>query len=87
MGINYRKRQLVSSVVLMNCKHCQKVFSDEAVFCPHCGNKLTAEKTAIYANYGKHGISSFSYKMPNGVTFNSKRGTTIPLGNGLSYTI
>ena len=87
MGLNYRRRQLVSSTVLMNCKLCQKVFPKEAVFCPDCGNKLTAEKSEVYANFGKHGISSFSIKLPNGITINSKKMVTVPLAKGLSYTI
>ena len=35
---------------------------------------------------GKNGITSFSYKLPDGTTVNSKGNVTIPIANGMSYT-
>lgn len=86
MGINYRKRILLKEDILKRCAPCQKVYSADINFCPTCGNKLISEKTKVYANWGKNGITSFSYKMPNGTTINSKGNMTIPIANGISYT-
>lgn len=41
----------------------------------------------MYANMGKNGITSISYKTADGITFNSKGNATIPLGTGVSYTV
>lgn len=86
MGINYRKRMLLREDVLMKCEHCKKVYSVDTKFCSNCGTKLISEKTKVYANIGKHGITSLSYKLPDGTTINSKGNITIPLANGISYT-
>jgi hypothetical protein len=56
------------------------------VLCPKCGSKLLVEKLSIYANYGKRGITSYTYKLPNGMSFNSKGTITLPLCKGISYT-
>lgn len=86
MGINYKARQLLSETVLMSCDACKKVFSQDCCYCPDCGAKLKSAKTKIYANYSKKGLTSISYVLPNGTTFNTNRGMTMSLGNGLSYT-
>lgn len=86
MGLNFRKRVLLREDVLKKCEKCKKVYDAECVFCSECGNKLTAEMTKVYANFGKNGITSLTYKMPDGTTINSKGSATITLGNGLSYT-
>lgn len=86
MGINFKKRILVQEAVLMACENCHKVYSAENLFCPTCGTKLTPQKTKVYANFGKTGLMSFSYKLPNGITFNSKGKITFPIINGISYT-
>ena len=70
----------------MNCESCKKVFSRDCAYCTECGAKLKAMKTQIFANYSKRGLTSFSYVLPNGVTINSKRGMTMSLGNGISYS-
>lgn len=86
MGINIKKRILVREEVLKKCEVCQKLYSAEENFCTECGSKLTSEKTKVYANWGKNGITSFSYKLPSGVTINSKGALTIPIAKGISYT-
>lgn len=86
MGINVRKRVRLHETILMNCKSCQRVFPKDYNFCPDCGDKLVPEKSSFYANLGKNGITSFSYKMANGITINSKQTMTIPLTKGISYT-
>jgi len=62
------------------------VFTESHDFCPNCGNKLISEKTAVYANVGKSGITSFSYKLASGITINSKGNVSFHLGKGVSYT-
>lgn len=86
MGINFRKRVPLSETILMDCENCQKVFPADSKFCPTCGQKLISRKSTFYANLGKNGITSFSYKMANGITINSKNVMTIPLAKGISYT-
>lgn len=86
MGLNVRKKQLLSETVLKKCEHCKLVFQEQDNFCPQCGNKLISEKTKVYANIGKNGITSFSYKLASGITINSKGRITFPLGKGMSYT-
>jgi hypothetical protein len=86
MGIKFKGRQLLSETVLMSCDTCKKLFSQDCKFCPECGNKLKSAKTKIFANYSKNGLTSISYVLPNGTTFNTKRGMTMSLGNGISYT-
>ena len=70
----------------MKCEKCQKLYSAENCFYKTCGTKLISEKTKIYANFGKKGLTSFTYKLPNGTTFNSKGNLTVRLTNGISYS-
>lgn len=86
MGINFKKRILMQEQVLKKCDTCKKLYQSEDNFCSICGSKLTSERTKVYANLGKKGISSYSYVLPDGTTINSRNGMTIPLGNGMSYT-
>ena len=86
MAINYKKKVLIRETVLKKCTKCQKVYEEDNNFCKTCGNKLISEKTKLYANFGKNGITSYTYKMANGVTINSKGNVTTPIANGLSYT-
>ncbi len=87
MGINFRKRILLQERILKRCTHCKKIiYQLDDNFCSDCGDKLISEKTKIYANYGKSGITSISYKMPDGTTINSKGSITTPITNGVSYT-
>lgn len=71
---------------MKKCKHCQKVFCMDDNFCPDCGKALTSEKTHIYANIGKKGVTSISYRLPDGITINTKGNMTISFGKGISYT-
>ncbi len=84
-GFSFKKRVLVGEEVLMACEQCHKVYSAENLFCPTCGTKLTIQKTKVYANFGKKGLTSFSYKLPNGTTINSKGNITLPIANGITY--
>lgn len=86
MGLNVRKRMLLSETVLKRCNHCKLVFQENNNFCTSCGEKLISEKTKVYANMGKSGITSFSYKLASGITLNSKGNITFSLGKGVSYT-
>ena len=86
MGIRFKGRTLLNEQIFMNCESCKKIYSQEYCFCPECGKKLKAVTTKVYANYGKSGVTSISYVLPNGITFNSKNGLTMSLGNGISYT-
>ncbi len=86
MGINFRKKVLISESIFKNCEKCERLFPEEDAFCTHCGNKLKAVKTRTYANFGKNGFTSYTIKLANGITFNSKGSFTMPLANGLSYT-
>ncbi len=85
-SFNYRRRILLREELLKKCENCKKIFSADNIFCPICGKKLSTEKTAVYANIGKKGITSLSYKLSNGVVINSKGNMTIPISKGLSYT-
>ena len=87
MGLNIHRKIPITEEIVKTCKCCKLNYDKDANFCSYCGKKLT-KKTAskVYANIGKNGISSISVKTDNDVTINSKRGTTVPLGNGLSYT-
>lgn len=87
MGLNFKKRTLLRQEVVMRCKTCNVLYAQGDKFCGVCGQKLTAEKTSVFANYGTRGITSLTYKLPNGTSVNTRAGATIPLGNGLSYTI
>ena len=62
------------------------IYSDDKLFCPKCGKSLKREKMQIFANMGKNGLTSFTYKLPDGTTINSKGNVTIPLAKGMSYT-
>ena len=86
MGLKIRKKILLSETVFKRCNHCQLVFQENNNFCTSCGEKLISEKTKVYANIGKSGITSFSYKLASGITINSKGNITFPLGKGVSYT-
>lgn len=87
MGINIRRKILIGEKVFKFCKKCQLAFEENSNFCSCCGNKLVKKTSKIYANMGKSGISSISYKTADGITINSKGNTTIPLGSGMSYTV
>lgn len=86
MGLNFRGRQLIHEQKVTRCENCKKVYDAEKAYCPACGTKLLVEKLSVYANYGKHGITSYTYKLPNGMSFNSKGTMTLPLSKGISYT-
>ena len=86
MGLNFRKRVVLAQTVLKKCEHCKLVFSNEDNHCSKCGSKLISEKTSVYANIGKNGITSISYKLASGITINSKGRLTFSLGEGISYT-
>ncbi len=86
MGLNFRKRILLRQEIVQRCSNCKKIYSSECIFCPECGNKLTSEKTQVYANFGSRGITSITYKLPDGTSINSKGSATIPIAKGLSYT-
>lgn len=87
MSLNYRKQIAVGESIFMKCNKCNTLYKRENNFCPVCGSKLISEKTTLYANIGKNGITSYSCKLPNGYTYNSKHGTiTIPISEGLSFT-
>ena len=87
MGINYHKKVVIGEKTFKLCKQCQLAYDETSNFCSECGTKLTKKSTKIYANFGKTGITSLSYKTPDGITINSKGNTTIPIGVGISYTI
>lgn len=87
MGMNIRRRIVVGEKTFKLCENCKLAYDEASNFCPNCGAKLTRKSSKIYANMGKNGITSFSYKTPDGITINSKGNTTIPLGSGVSYTV
>lgn len=86
MGINLRSRVLIHEQTATRCAKCQKVYDGEKRFCPACGSELLIEKIKVYANFGKKGLTSYTYKLPNGISFNSKGTMTLPLAKGISYT-
>lgn len=86
-GINIHKRIAIGEQAFMLCAECKLAYGEESRFCPNCGTKLTRKTSKIYANFGKNGLTSISYKMADGITINSKGNTTIPLGKGISYTV
>lgn len=86
MGLNVRKKMVLSETVLKRCDNCKLIFQNDDNFCTSCGSKLISEKTTIYANIGKRGITSISYKLASGITINSKGNLTLSLGKGMSYT-
>ena len=86
MGINYRKQILLKEEITRRCEACKMIYSDEKLFCPQCGKPLKREKTQIFANMGKNGLTSLTYKLPDGTTINSKGNVTIPIAKGMSYT-
>lgn len=85
-NLRIRKRIPLSETVLMRCDVCKLVFNEDNVFCTKCGKKLIREKTAVYANLGKNGLSSISYKLASGITLNTKGHVTFSIGKGISYT-
>lgn len=86
MGCNVRGRLLVHEETVGRCIKCQKIYDEEKSFCPTCGSKLLAEKIKIYANFGKSGLTSYTYKLPNGISINSRGTMTLSLAKGISYT-
>lgn len=86
-GINIHKRIVIGEQTFMLCKECKLAYGEDSCFCSNCGSKLTKKTSKIYANFGKSGMTSISYKMADGITINSKGNTTIPLGTGISYTV
>ena len=86
MGFGFRGRTLLHEQITTRCTSCLKIYDSEKTFCPSCGSKLLIEKIKVYANWGKKGITSYSYKLPNGITVNSKGTVTISLAKGITYT-
>ena len=86
MGINFRKRVLVSETTTKYCENCQTAFDESCKFCTKCGKSLKEKKMRVYANMAKKGITSYTYVLPNGVTMNSKGKLTFSLGNGISFS-
>lgn len=86
MGLNYRKRIELGKQTIMICVECKLAYDENSHYCSQCGVKLTKKTSTIYANIGKYGISSISYKTTDGITINSNGKITFPLGKGLSYT-
>ena len=86
MGLNFKKRILLKEEIIKQCEQCKIVYTSEDCFCSICGKKLSTQNTKVYANYGKNGITSFSYVLPNGTTINTKGNMTIPISKGISYT-
>lgn len=70
----------------MLCTECKIAYEEGSKFCSHCGAKLKERTSTIYANMGKHGITSISYKTSDGITMNSNGKITFSLGKGISYT-
>lgn len=87
MGMNFHRKILIGQQVFMLCQSCQLAYGENAAFCCNCGSKLSKRTSKMYANMGKNGITSISYKTADGITFNSKGNATIPLGTGVSYTV
>lgn len=86
MGISFRKRMLVGEEKIKFCEKCKKVFPLDHNFCPDCGSETKLKSTKVYANYGKHGLTSITYKMPDGITYNTRNGISKSLGNGITLT-
>ncbi len=86
MGFNVRSRLLVHEEPVGRCIECHKIYDGEKSFCPVCGSKLLIEKLKIYANFGKNGLTSYTYKLPNGISINSRGTMTLSLAKGISYT-
>lgn len=87
MGVNIHKKILIGEKAFKICKKCQLAYEENSNFCSVCGEKLVQKSSKIYANMGKHGVTSISYKTADGITINSKGTTTVPLGSGVSYTV
>lgn len=87
MGVNIRRRIVIGEKIFKLCENCKLAYDETSNFCTNCGAKLIRKSSKMYANMGKSGITSISYKMPDGITINSKGNTTIPLGSGISYTV
>lgn len=86
MKIRLKNRVLIETIVSKKCPTCNKEFTPEDNFCRYCGIKLITQSTKVYANFGKRGITSYSYILPGGKTINSKGKLTINVGNGISLT-
>ena len=87
MGINVRRKILIGEKAFCFCENCKLAYDENSKFCTQCGRKLVNKSSKIYANMGKSGVTSISYKTADGITINSKGNTTIPLGAGVSYTV
>lgn len=86
MGLNIRGKKLLHEEKATRCEKCEKIYAADCCYCPRCGSKLISEKMQIFANFGKNGITSYTYKLPNGISFNSKGNVTMSLAKGISYT-
>ena len=86
MGINFRKRVLVSETTTKYCENCKIAYAESTNFCTKCGKSLKEKKMRVYANMTKYGVSSYTYVLPNGVTMNSKGKLTFSLGKGISFS-
>lgn len=86
MGVNFKKRQLLQTIVTKECPNCNHKFDAEDVYCRNCGTELTSQTIKVYANIGKSGITSYSYVLPGGQTINSKGMLTFNIGSGISFT-
>ena len=86
MPLNFKRQVLLQEHSVARCTKCKKVYDDKKRFCPECGTELSVEKIKVYANYGKRGLTSYTFKLPNGISFNSKGTMTLPLAEGVSYT-
>lgn len=86
MGLNIRGKKLLHEEKATRCSQCEKIYAHDMSYCPKCGSKLLVEKMQIFANFGKNGITSYTYKLPNGISFNSKGTMTMSLAKGVSYT-
>lgn len=86
MGLQVRRKVLLREEIIMTCPSCHLAYHKSAVFCSSCGSKLTRKASKVYANFGKSGLTSISYKTADGITINSKGQATIPLGHGISYS-
>ncbi|MCR5186922.1 MAG: hypothetical protein K6D97_07410 [Clostridia bacterium] len=86
MGVNVHRKLLIETIESKRCPSCGQDFAAEDNFCRLCGSKLVSTKIKVYANLGKRGVTSYSYVLPDGKTFNSKGKLTFKIGNGISFT-
>lgn len=76
----------LSGMVLMRCDNCKLVFNDRHVMCSKCGGTLISEKTSVFANLGKNGVSSFVYNLASGIRIKVKANARFPLDQGAPYS-